>query len=93
MLLNKAGIAASSGSACTSGSLEPSHVMRAMDIPYTAAHGTIRFSFSRYNTMAEVDAVLEVMPNIVATLRKLSPYWDGNGPVANPEQAFAPTYS
>ena len=50
MLLNKAGIAASSGSACTSGSLEPSHVMRAMDIPYTAAHGTIRFSFSRYNT-------------------------------------------
>ena len=70
MLLNKAGIAASSGSACTSGSLEPSHVMRAMDIPYTAAHGTIRFSFSRYNTMAEVDAVLEVMPNIVATLRK-----------------------
>ena len=93
MLLNKAGIAASSGSACTSGSLEPSHVMRAMDIPYPAAHGTIRFSFSRYNTMAEVDAVLEVMPNIVATLRKLSPYWDGNGPVANPEQAFAPTYS
>lgn len=93
MLLNKAGIAASSGSACTSGSLEPSHVMRAMDIPYTAAHGTIRFSFSRYNTMAEVDAVLEVMPNIVKTLRKLSPYWDGDGPVANPEQAFAPTYA
>jgi len=95
MLLNKAGIAASSGSACTSGSLEPSHVMRAMDIPYTAAHGTIRFSFSRYNTMHEVDEVLKVMPGIVATLRKLSPYWDGktNEPVANPEQAFAPTYS
>ncbi|MCK9621278.1 MAG: cysteine desulfurase NifS [Methylobacter sp.] len=93
MLLNKAGIAASSGSACTSGSLEPSHVMRAMDIPYTAAHGTIRFSFSRYNTMAEVDEVLKVMPGIVATLRKLSPYWSGDGPVANPEQAFAPTYS
>ena len=93
MLLNKAGIAASSGSACTSGSLEPSHVMRAMDIPYTAAHGTIRFSFSRYNTMAEVDAVLEVMPSIVKTLRKLSPYWDGDGPVANPEQAFTPTYA
>jgi cysteine desulfurase len=93
MLLNKAGIAASSGSACTSGSLEPSHVMRAMDIPYTAAHGTIRFSFSRYNTMDEVDAVLKVMPDIAATLRKLSPYWDGNGPVVNPEQAFQPTYA
>jgi len=93
MLLNKAGIAASSGSACTSGSLEPSHVMRAMDIPYTAAHGTIRFSFSRYNSMAEVDEVLKVMPGIAATLRKLSPYWSGDAPVANPEQAFAPTYS
>jgi cysteine desulfurase len=93
MLLNKAGIAASSGSACTSGSLEPSHVMRAMNIPYTAAHGTIRFSLSRYNNMAEVDEVLKVMPGIVATLRKLSPYWSGDGPVANPEQAFAPTFS
>jgi cysteine desulfurase len=95
MLLNKAGIAASSGSACTSGSLEPSHVMRAMDIPYTAAHGTIRFSFSRYNSMDDVDEVLKVMPKIVATLRKLSPYWDSvnNEPVANPEQAFQPTYA
>jgi cysteine desulfurase len=93
MLLNKAGIAASSGSACTSGSLEPSHVMRAMDIPYTAAHGTIRFSFSRYNTMSEVDTVLKVMPGIVAALRKLSPYWVGDGPVADPEKAFAPTYA
>lgn len=93
MLLNKAGIAASSGSACTSGSLEPSHVMRAMDIPYTAAHGTIRFSLSRYNSMAEVEEVIKVMPEIVARLRKLSPYWDGDGPVTNPEQAFAPTYA
>jgi cysteine desulfurase len=93
MLLNKAGIAASSGSACTSGSLEPSHVMRAMDIPYTAAHGTIRFSFSRYNSMSEVDEVLKVMPGIVAKLRKLSPYWEGDGPVADPEKAFAPTYA
>lgn len=95
MLLNKAGIAASSGSACTSGSLEPSHVMRAMDIPYTAAHGTIRFSFSRYNTMAEVDEVLKVMPSIAATLRKLSPYWNSvaNEPVTNPEQAFSPVYA
>jgi len=95
MLLNKAGIAASSGSACTSGSLEPSHVMRAMDIPYTAAHGTIRFSFSRFNKMSEVDEVLKVMPQIAATLRKLSPYWDSltNEPVADPEKAFAPTYA
>jgi cysteine desulfurase len=93
MLLNKAGIAASSGSACTSGSLEPSHVMRAMDIPYTAAHGTIRFSFSRYNTLHEVDEVLKVMPSVVATLRKLSPYWEGEGPVVHPEQAFKPTFA
>lgn len=93
MLLNKAGIAASSGSACTSGSLEPSHVMRAMDIPYTAAHGTIRFSLSRYNTMSEIDEVIKVVPQIVATLRKLSPYWDGDQPVADPEKAFSPTYA
>jgi cysteine desulfurase len=64
-----------------------------MGIPYTAAHGTIRFSFSRYNSMADVDQVLKVMPDIVAALRNLSPYWDGDKPLANPEQAFAPTYS
>lgn len=93
MLLNKAGIAASSGSACTSGSLEPSHVMRAMGIPYTAAHGTVRFSLSRYNTMAEMDRVIEVVPPIIAQLRKLSPYWGVNGPLENPEQAFAPVYA
>jgi cysteine desulfurase len=93
MLLNKQGIAASSGSACTSGSLEPSHVMRAMDIPYTAAHGSIRLSLSRYNTQAEVDKVIEVMPPIIAQLRKLSPYWSDDGPVEEPEKAFAPTYA
>lgn len=93
MMLNKMGIAASSGSACTSGSLEPSHVMRAMGIPYTAAHGTIRFSFSRYNSMEEVEKVIEAVPPIVAQLRKLSPYWSGNGPVAEPEKAFAPVYA
>ncbi|NJD07106.1 MAG: cysteine desulfurase NifS [Methylococcaceae bacterium] len=93
MLLNKKGIAASSGSACTSGSLEPSHVMRAMDIPYTAAHGTIRFSLSRYNTQAEIDRVIEAVPPIVAQLRKLSPYWGEDGPVAAPEKAFAPVYA
>ena len=93
LLLNKEGIAASSGSACTSGSLEPSHVMRAMGIPYTAAHGTIRFSLSRYNTEEEVDRVIAAVPPIIAQLRKLSPYWSGEGPVANPEQAFAPEYA
>ena len=93
MLLNKQGIAASSGSACTSGSLEPSHVMRAMDIPYTAAHGTIRFSLSRFNTQAEIDRVIEAVPPIIAHLRKLSPYWGEDGPVAEPEKAFAPVYA
>lgn len=93
MLLNKQGIAASSGSACTSGSLEPSHVMRAMDIPYTAAHGSVRFSFSRYNTMEEVERVIEAIPPIMEKLRKLSPYWGETGPVEEPEKAFAPTYA
>ncbi len=93
LLLNKMGIAASSGSACTSGSLEPSHVMRAMGIPYTAAHGTIRFSLSRYNTEEEVDRVIAAVPSIIAQLRKLSPYWSGDGPVTNPEQAFQPEYA
>lgn len=93
MLLNKAGIAASSGSACTSGSLEPSHVMMAMKIPYTAAHGTIRFSLSRYNTMEEIEKVIEAVPPIVAQLRKLSPYWGESGPIEDPEKLFAPTYA
>ena len=93
LLLNKQGIAASSGSACTSGSLEPSHVMRAMGIPYTAAHGTVRFSFSRYNTMDEVETVIRAVPPIVAQLRKLSPYWGEEGPITDPAQAFAPAYA
>ncbi|MEW5837829.1 MAG: cysteine desulfurase NifS [Pseudomonadota bacterium] len=93
LLLNKQGIAASSGSACTSGSLEPSHVMRAMGIPYTAAHGTVRFSLSRYNTAEEIDRVIAIVPPIIAQLRKLSPYWGENGPVKDPEQAFAPVYA
>lgn len=77
LLMNREGIAASSGSACTSGSLEPSHVLRAMNIPYTAAHGAIRFSFSRDNTETDVDRVLEVMPQVVEKLRALSPFWQG----------------
>jgi cysteine desulfurase len=93
LLLNKQGIAASSGSACTSGSLEPSHVMRAMGIPYTAAHGTIRFSLSRYTTAEEIDRVIAAVPPIIAQLRELSPYWSENGPVENPERAFAPAYA
>jgi cysteine desulfurase len=74
LLLNQFGICASSGSACTSGSLEPSHVMRAMGVPFTAAHGSIRFSLSRYNTEEEVDFVAGKMPQIVNRLRELSPF-------------------
>ncbi|MCE2575182.1 cysteine desulfurase NifS [Komagataeibacter sp. FNDCR2] len=90
LLMNKAGIAASSGSACTSGSLEPSHVLRAMKVPYTAAHGAIRFSFSRENTDEDVDHVLEVMPSIIAKLREMSPFWDGKNAG---QSGFAPTYA
>jgi cysteine desulfurase len=75
MLLDQYGICASSGSACTTGSLEPSHVLRAMGVPYTAAHGAIRFSLSRYNTVEEIDFVLEVLPPIIEKLRSYSPYW------------------
>ncbi len=92
LMLNKLGIAASSGSACTSGSLEPSHVMRAMGIPYTAAHGTVRFSLSRYNTTDEVEQVIKAVPGIVARLRSLSPYWSADGPVS-PEAAFVPKFA
>ena len=74
--LSDYGICASSGSACTSGSLEPSHVLRAMKVPFTAVHGSVRFSFSRYNTDEDVDRIIEVFPEIVANLRRLSPYWD-----------------
>lgn len=77
MLLDMFGICASSGSACTTGSLEPSHVLRAMGIPYSAAHGTVRFSFSRYNTMKDVEFVAEKLPPVIARLREISPYWKG----------------
>lgn len=75
--LDRFNICASSGSACTSGSLEPSHVLRAMGVPFTAAHGSIRFSLSIYNTEDEVDFVLEKLPPIIAHLRDLSPFWKG----------------
>jgi cysteine desulfurase len=74
LMLDKYGICASSGSACTSGSLEPSHVLRAMGVPFTAAHGSIRFSLSRYNTEEDVDYTIEKMPLIVNQLRQLSPF-------------------
>ena len=76
LLVDRLGICASSGSACTTGSLEPSHVLRAMGVPYTAAHGAIRFSFSRYNTEEEVDFILESIPPIIERLRAISPFWD-----------------
>jgi len=74
LLLDEHGICASSGSACTSGSLEPSHVLRAMGVPYTAAHGSVRFSLSRYTTDEEIGKVLEVMPGIIRRLREISPF-------------------
>ena len=74
--LDRLGICASSGSACTSGSLEPSHVLMAMKIPFTAAHGSIRISLSRYNTQADVDYVAAELPGIIERLRRISPYWD-----------------
>lgn len=76
--LSDKGICASSGSACTSGSLEPSHVLRAMGVPFTAAHGSIRFSLSSYNTEEEIDFILKVMPPIIEELRAISPFWDGS---------------
>ena len=72
--LNRAGIAASSGSACASGSVEPSHVLRAMRLPHTAAHGAVRFSLSRYTNEADVDHVLGVLPGVLAKLREQSPH-------------------
>jgi cysteine desulfurase len=75
LLMSREGIAASSGSACTSGSLEPSHVLRAMGVPFTGAHGSIRFSLSRFNTDEDIDTILEKIPPIIHQLRELSPFW------------------
>ncbi|MDW6019633.1 cysteine desulfurase NifS [Vibrio plantisponsor] len=92
LMMNQVGIAASSGSACTSGSLEPSHVMKAMKIPFTAAHGTLRFSLSRFTKDDDIDYVLEQLPPIVHRLRQMSPYWDNAANAGNVEE-FAPTYA
>ncbi len=92
LMMNQVGIAASSGSACTSGSLEPSHVMKAMQIPFTAAHGTLRFSLSRFTRDEEIDMVLEHLPPIVARLRQLSPYWDNETNQGSVTE-FVPAYA
>ena len=76
LLMNELGICASSGSACTSGSLQPSHVLRAMGVPFTMAHGSVRFSLSIYNTDKEIDFVIEKMPAIIERLRGMSPFWN-----------------
>ena len=91
--LSDHGVCASSGSACTSGSLEPSHVLLALKVPFTAVHGSIRFSLSRYNTDEDVDRICEVFPQVVANLRRLSPYWDNetNSPRPDADQLIEQT--
>ena len=74
--LSRHGICASSGSACTSGTLDPSHVLKAMQVPFTAIHGSVRISLSRYNNEDDIERIIEVLPDIIARLRKLSPYWN-----------------
>lgn len=82
LLLDELGVCASSGSACTSGSLEPSHVLRAMGVPFTYAHGSIRFSLSRFNTQEEIDLVVRELPPIIERLRAISPFAEGDAPTA-----------
>jgi len=79
LMLDAFGVCASSGSACTSGSLEPSHVLRAMGVPFTYAHGSIRFSLSRFNTEADVDLVIKELPPIITRLREISPFKHAEG--------------
>lgn len=74
LMLNEFNICASSGSACTSGSLEPSHVIRAMGVPFTMAHGSIRFSLSIYNTREEIDFIIDKLPPVIERLRRMSPF-------------------
>ena len=78
--LSDLGICISTGSACASGSLDPSHVIRAMGVPFIAVHGSVRFSLSRYNKESEVDYVLEKLPPVIRNLRELSPF----GPDSDP---------
>ena len=76
LMLDDAGICASSGSACTSGSLDPSHVLLAIGLPHEVAHGSLRLSIGEYNTMEEIDHIIETVPKVVAYLRNMSPVWD-----------------
>ena len=76
LMLDLKGICASSGSACTSGSLDPSHVLLAIGLPHEIAHGSLRLSFSDENTEEDVDYILEVLPQIVSRLREMSPLWE-----------------
>ncbi len=78
LMMDQLGICASSGSACTSGSLEPSHVLRAMGVPFTAAHGSIRYSLSTFNTEEEIDYIVANMPPVIDRLRQMSPFWEQN---------------
>ena len=76
LLLDREGICASSGSACTSGSLDPSHVLLAIGLPHEVAHGSLRLSIGEYNTMEEIDHIVETVPKVVEYLRNMSPVWD-----------------
>ncbi len=75
LMMDRDGICASSGSACTSGSLEPSHVLMAMKVPFKSAHGSIRFSLSHYNTKAEMDIIVASLVPVIQQLRDMSPFW------------------
>lgn len=76
LMLDANGICASSGSACTSGSLDPSHVLLSIGLPHEVAHGSLRLSIGEYNTMEEIDHIIEVVPQVVEKLRNMSPVWD-----------------
>ena len=76
LMLDANGICASSGSACTSGSLDPSHVLLALGLPHEVAHGSLRLSIGEYNTMEQIDHIIEVVPRVVEYLRNMSPVWD-----------------
>ena len=76
LMLDMNGICASSGSACTSGSLDPSHVLLSLGLPHEVAHGSLRLSIGEYNTMEEIDHIIEVVPKVVELLRNMSPVWD-----------------
>ena len=75
--MSEFGICASSGSACTSGSLEPSHVLLAMGVPMSLAHSAVRFSLSRYNTEKDIDYIIKKLPGVIEKLRKMSPFGEG----------------